>query len=92
MNLIKNIETKVDRILTIDLNDHIIYVRKLGNYEGDVWYSWSVWDPTEGDVPLFRSRAITKDQILERISLLSNDETLSDDIKRSISQLFGKSI
>lgn len=88
--MIKNVETSLDRVLNIDLEDQKISIRKLGMYENQMWYSWSVWNTEEGELPLFRSKAITAEKILERISLLSDDKELSSEAKHSINLIFGK--
>lgn len=90
--MIKKIETSLDRVLHIDLEDQKISIRKLGVYENQTWFSWSVWDTEEGELPLFRSKAVTKEKILERISLLSEDKDLSSEVKHSINLMFGHTV
>ena len=92
MNFIQTIKSALDRTLHIILDDEEIIVTRLGNYENQIWYSWSTWGPTEGHAPDYISGLVTEEQIIERIGLLSNDEVLDNEIIFAINHFFGRTV
>lgn len=92
MNLIQTIKSTLDRTLHIILDDELIIVTRLGNYENQIWYSWSTWGPTEGHMPDYQSSIVTEDQILQRISLLSNEEELDKELTFTIDHFFAHAV
>ena len=92
MNFIQTIKSALDRTLHIILDDEEIIVTRLGNYENQIWYSWSTWGPTEGHIPDYHSNVVTETQILERISLLSNEEDLGKELTFAIDHFFGRTV
>lgn len=92
MNFIQTIRSTLDRTLHIILDDEEILVTKLCNYDNKTWFSWSSWGPTEGSVPSYDSRPVTQSQILDRISLLSNEEPLTNELNFAINHFFGYNI
>lgn len=92
MNFIQTIKSALDRALHIILDDEMIVVTRLGNYENQIWYSWSAWGPTEGHMPSYISDLVTEEQIIKRISLLSDDERLDGETIFAINHFFGKTV
>lgn len=92
MNFIQTIKSTLDRTLHIILDDEEIIVTRLGNYENQIWYSWSIWGPTEGHAPDYHSSIVTETQILERIGLLSNEEELDKELTFAIDHFFGRAV
>lgn len=92
MNFIQTIKSALNRTLHIILDDEEIIVTRLGNYENQIWYSWSTWGSTEGDMPDYHSNIVTETQILERISLLSNEEELCKELTFAIDHFFGRTV
>lgn len=92
MNLIQTIKSTLDRTLHIILDDEEIIVTRLGNFENNIWYSWVTWGPTEGHMPDYKSGIVTEEQIIERISLLSNEEQLEKGLLTAIDHFFGRVI
>lgn len=88
MNFIQAIKSTLDRTLHILLDDEEILVTKLVNYGNETWFSWSSWGPTEFNIPSYYSEIITQTQILDRISLLSNEEPLTNEFNSAINQFF----
>lgn len=89
MNFIQKIKTNLGRSLHIILDDEEIIVSILGEFDNKVWYSWVTWGPTECTKPSYKADIVTSQQIIERISLLSNDEKLDSQSAFSISRFFG---
>jgi hypothetical protein len=92
MNLIQLIKSTSDRTLHIILDDEEIIVTKLGCYENQIWYSWVSWGPTEHSEPSYHSSLIIEDDIIKRISLLSNEEILENNNNIAIDHFFGRTI
>ena len=92
MNFIQTIKSTLNRTLHIILDDEEVIVTKLGNYENQFLYSWSTWGPTEGHMPNYHSNIVTESQILERISLLSNEEELGKELTFAINHFFGRTV
>lgn len=92
MNFIQTIKSTLDRALHIILDDKEILVIKLGGYDNEIWFSWSLLSPTEGNTPNYNSQLVTQAQILDRISLLSNEEPLTNELSFAINQFFGYNI
>jgi hypothetical protein len=92
MNLIQIIKSTLDRTLHIILDDEEIIVTKLGSYENHIWYSWVSWGPTEGTIPSYHSTLVTEDEIIKRISILSNDEIIEHSNNIAIDHFFGKTV
>jgi hypothetical protein len=90
MNLIQTIKSTLDRSLHIILDDEEIIVTRLGNYENKIWYSWVSWGPTEYSIPSYHTSLIAEDDIIKRISLLSNEEPLDEELIFAIDHFFGK--
>lgn len=92
MNFIQTIKSTLDRILHIILDDEEILITRLGSYDSETWFSWSSWGPTEGNIPSYNSQPVTQSQVLDRISLLSNEEPLTNELNFAISQFFGYNV
>ena len=89
MNFIKTIKSTLDRTLHIILDDEEIIVTILVNYDNETWFSWSSWGPNESSMPSYDSQLVTQPQILDRISLLSNEEPLTKELNFAINHFFG---
>lgn len=92
MNLIQTIKSTRDRTLHVILDAEEIIITKLGQYENCTWYSWVSWGPTESSVPSYHSTLITENEVIKRISILSNDEELELGLRLAIDHFFGKSL
>lgn len=88
MNFIQTIKSTLNRTLHIILDDESILVTRLGGYDNETWFSWSSWGPTEGSIPSYDSQLVTQSQILDRISLLSNEEPLTNELNFTINHFF----
>jgi len=90
MNLIQNITSTKEKTLSIYLDDSFIIVHHLGEYEGLKWYTWSSWSPTEGPFPDYDSHLVLEENIMERISMLSDNKQLDPQEIHAINLFFGK--
>jgi hypothetical protein len=92
MNLIQTIKSTLDRTLHVILDDEEIIITKIGDYENRTWYSWVSWGPTEGSEPSYHSTLITEEEVIKRISILSNDEELDQGLNLAIDHFFGRAV
>jgi hypothetical protein len=92
MNFIAEIKSTLDRSLHICLDDEEIIVHRLGKFDGKNWYSWTVWSPTEGNLPYYGGQLVEAHQILERLTLLMGDEPLEEHQLLGVDLFFGKHV
>ncbi len=91
MNLVNKITSTRDRTLSLYLEDEIISIHHIGSCDGERWYSWSTFGPSEGGVD-YSSECITANQVIERISLLMTSTQLASEEAHAIDLFFGKAV
>jgi hypothetical protein len=90
MNQIQTIESTFEKALHIILDDSIILVTELGNFQNETWYSWSHWGPTEGFIPDYHSEIIKESECYDRINQLSDNEISTKGDNYTVDLFFDK--
>jgi hypothetical protein len=87
--LYESISTKLYRTLAIDMGDHQILIQKVGVFDRESVYTWTVVEPTECEMTS-SCDVLGFKKLMERLDLIIDTGNLRSEESFSIDLFFGK--